>query len=127
MDFIRSSIGRKFVMAITGIGLVLFVIVHLIGNLSMFAGAEAINSYAELLKSSQIVLWSARIGLLALIVGHVAAAISLKRENGRSTPSGLYEREHHSGAAFLADDDVFRNRYSYLYYFSSSSFYHHDY
>ena len=79
----KSSIGRKMLVALTGAGLTLFLLGHLIGNLLVFGGPEMFNEYAEFLHSMihGMGVWVARIGLLALIVIHVAATISLTREN----------------------------------------------
>ena len=64
--FLRSTIGQKIVMAISGLMLVGFVIAHMIGNLQIFIpdGGEALNTYAALLQGNQSVLWMARLGLL---------------------------------------------------------------
>ena len=60
MNLIRSllytSLGKKYLMGITGVLLCAFVLVHLLGNLALFAGQDAINSYAVLLKSKAAVL-----------------------------------------------------------------------
>ncbi len=78
-----SSIGKKLVVALTGIVLVLFLAGHLTGNLLMFVGREAFNEYAEFLKGSLhgAGIWIARIGLLVMLVVHVVATISLARQN----------------------------------------------
>ena len=82
----RSSLGKKYVMAITGFGLWIFVIVHMLGNLQIFLGPEKINSYAALLKATPALLWSARIGLLFIATLHVVAATQLVRANRRARP-----------------------------------------
>lgn len=81
-----SSLGRKYVMAVTGILLFLFVIVHMLGNLQIFLGPAAINEYAEALKSRPWLLWPARIGLLAVFLLHISAAIQLAIENRQARP-----------------------------------------
>jgi succinate dehydrogenase / fumarate reductase cytochrome b subunit len=82
----NSSLGRKYVMAVTGIALFLFVIVHMLGNLQIFLGPVTINEYALALKSRPWLLWPARIGLLAVFLLHVAAAIQLALENRQARP-----------------------------------------
>ncbi len=79
----KSSIGRKFIVALTGLALVLFLAGHLSGNLLVFVGKEAFNDYAEMLHHllHGAGVWIARIGLLMVTVLHVAATISLTREN----------------------------------------------
>lgn len=78
-----SSIGKKLIVAITGIVLVLFLAGHMAGNLLVFAGRDAFNEYAvflhELLHGAGI--WIARGGLLVALVLHVAATIALVRQN----------------------------------------------
>ena len=78
-----SSIGKKLVVALTGIVLVLFLAGHLSGNLLMFVGRDAFNEYARFLHSMLhgAGIWIARIGLLVALVLHVAATISLTRQN----------------------------------------------
>lgn len=82
----RSSLGKKYVMAITGLGLFLFVIVHMLGNLQIFLGPEHLNAYGKALKSTPALLWGARIGLLLMAVLHVTAAIQLALANRRARP-----------------------------------------
>jgi len=80
----RSSIGRKSLMAVTGAGLILFLLGHLSGNLLVFAGQDAINSYAEGLRAIPALLWGARIGLIVIFVVHLGLGISLRLENRRA-------------------------------------------
>jgi succinate dehydrogenase / fumarate reductase cytochrome b subunit len=73
-----SSVGSKIIVALTGIGLVLFVIFHMIGNLKMFQGWEAVNGYAYFLKHDLgLLIWIARGGLLAIFILHLGLAIRL--------------------------------------------------
>ena len=83
-----SSLGLKFVMAITGAGLFLFVIGHLVGNLQMFLPPEAINGYSKLLHASAELLWGLRIGLLTLVALHIWSAVRLTRLNRSARPRG---------------------------------------
>jgi succinate dehydrogenase / fumarate reductase cytochrome b subunit len=84
----QSSIGKKYVMAITGLGLFVFVIVHMLGNLQIYTGPEHLNAYARALKTTPALLWGARIGLLIITVLHVTAAVQLARANRRARPVG---------------------------------------
>lgn len=79
----KSSIGRKLIVAVTGLALVLFLAGHLSGNLLIYVGREAFNDYAQFLHHflHGAGVWVARIGLLIAVVLHVAATISLTREN----------------------------------------------
>jgi succinate dehydrogenase / fumarate reductase cytochrome b subunit len=86
-----SSLGKKYVMAITGLALLVFVILHMAGNLQIFLGREAINAYAAFLKSKPALLWTARIGLLAIVVMHITAALQLVSENNDARPVSYAE------------------------------------
>ncbi len=81
-----SSLGKKYVMALTGIALFLFVIGHLVGNLQVFGPPEAINAYAHFLKSKPGLIWGARLGLLATVGLHIAAALTLTAANKAARP-----------------------------------------
>jgi succinate dehydrogenase / fumarate reductase cytochrome b subunit len=86
LPLFSSPIGRKWIVAITGIVLVLFVIGHLLGNLSIFVGPDAMNSYAAFLKSTGEILWVVRIVLLTCVVLHIWFTITLWRENLAARP-----------------------------------------
>lgn len=87
LGFLKTSIGRKWVVALTGLFLIGFVIVHMAGNLQMFAATpDVINRYAYFLKANPLVLWGFRLALLAAAVLHIWAALSLARENRAAKP-----------------------------------------
>ena len=86
MNFLTTSTGKKYLMALSGLVLVFFVIGHLLGNLQVFLGPEAINRYAVFLRSTGELLWAARIGLLAMVVIHIWTAVSLTLENRAARP-----------------------------------------
>lgn len=92
-NLFTSSIGKKFIMAATGLLLFGFVVAHLAGNLQVFLGPEAINRYGNFLQSNIEILWPARIGLLVIIALHIWAAIELTMENraARPKPYAHYE------------------------------------
>jgi succinate dehydrogenase / fumarate reductase, cytochrome b subunit len=79
----NSSIGKKLVVALTGLAMVLFLAGHLTGNLLMYAGKEAFDGYARFLHEAGhgALIWVARLGLLVVLVLHVWATILLTREN----------------------------------------------
>ncbi len=81
-----STLGKKILMAVTGIILFGFVIGHMIGNLQLYLGAEQLNHYAELLQSNKAFLWSFRMVLLFCVGVHVLAAVQLWLRNRRSRP-----------------------------------------
>jgi succinate dehydrogenase / fumarate reductase cytochrome b subunit len=91
--FWRSTVGKKVVMAVTGIILVGFVIGHMLGNLQMFLGADAMNRYAAFLKSTGELLWVARGGLLAAAVLHIISAYQLTMINRAARPADYAKRE----------------------------------
>ncbi|MCP5517587.1 MAG: succinate dehydrogenase cytochrome b subunit [Verrucomicrobiales bacterium] len=81
-----SSVGKKLVMAATGLVLVLFVLGHMIGNLQVFLGPEALNRYAAFLQSNREVLWAVRLVLLTCVGLHVWSALKLSSENRAARP-----------------------------------------
>ena len=84
----RSTLGKKFIMALTGMGLFAFVVMHMVGNLQIFLGPQSINDYGYFLQSKPELVWGARLGLLAIVVLHIWAAISLSAENRAARPTG---------------------------------------
>ncbi len=97
----QSSLGKKYIMALTGLGLFAFVIIHMLGNLQIFLGPDPINSYAEFLKSKPALLWTARIGLLAIAALHITSAIQLIMINRRARPVD-YSTDKIVAASFAA-------------------------
>ncbi|MBL9209904.1 MAG: succinate dehydrogenase cytochrome b subunit [Opitutaceae bacterium] len=83
----RSSIGRKILMAVSGLVLVAFVVGHLVGNLQVFAHPDKINGYAQFLHNLGPLLWVVRIGLLVAVVVHIWAATVLTLENRKARGS----------------------------------------
>jgi succinate dehydrogenase / fumarate reductase cytochrome b subunit len=84
-----SSVGAKVLVALTGVGLVGFVVFHMIGNLKLFQGPDAINAYAYFLKHDLgAFLWVARAGLLGIFVLHIVLAVRLKLRSAAARPIG---------------------------------------
>lgn len=81
-----SSIGAKWVMGLTGLALLGFVLAHMAGNLLVFQGQEALNDYAKKLKDLGPILWAMRGGLLVVFVLHVATAMRISKENREARP-----------------------------------------
>jgi succinate dehydrogenase / fumarate reductase, cytochrome b subunit len=75
-------------MAVTGLLLLLFAIVHMLGHLQMFGGPEMYNAYANFLQRLWEVKWPVRVGLLALLILHVVLAIGLVARNRAARPIG---------------------------------------
>jgi len=91
MSLYQTAVGKKWVMALTGIGLMGFVLFHMLGNLKMYLGPEEFDSYAEGLREILVpilphsgFLWIMRAGLLAMFVLHLHAAYSLTIMNQRA-------------------------------------------
>jgi succinate dehydrogenase / fumarate reductase cytochrome b subunit len=91
--FFGSSIGKKVVMAVTGLVLYGFVVGHMIGNLQIYLGPKAINDYAEFLQHflHGQGIWMARGGLLVAVGAHVWAALTLTLSNWSARPVGYRE------------------------------------
>lgn len=81
-----STLGKKYLMAVSGVAMGLFVTGHMIGNLNLFLGPAAINRYAHFLQSLGELLWAARLGLLAMIGLHVWSAVALSAANKAARP-----------------------------------------
>jgi succinate dehydrogenase / fumarate reductase cytochrome b subunit len=95
-----SSVFKKVVMAVSGIILVLYLIAHMIGNLKVFAGRESFNGYSHWIRTigepavpAQTTLTIIRIVLLAAVIAHIWAAISLWRQAKRARPNGYVTKK----------------------------------
>lgn len=90
-----SSLGKKYIMALSGLVLVGFVVGHMVGNLQMFLHPDWINEYAYKLQNLPYgLLWVVRGVLLACVVAHIVTAILLVIENKRARPEGYVEKAH---------------------------------
>jgi len=82
--YFSSSIGRKQVVALSGFLLILFLIMHLSGNLLLYKGPEAFNAYAQFLESLGVIKVMARAGLIALFLTHIVFTVLLVIDNRRA-------------------------------------------
>jgi succinate dehydrogenase / fumarate reductase cytochrome b subunit len=80
------------------LGLVGFVLFHMLGNLQVFEGGDALNGYASLLRSMPILLWTARLGLLVVAAFHIVLAIQLVLRNRRARPVAYAVREYRNAS-----------------------------
>ena len=87
MQILKSVIGRKVFMAITGQCMVLFAIVHLVGNSSIFVGPDGINAYAKHLHDLGPLVWVFRAGMFAFVAIHICYGIQLTLENSAANPT----------------------------------------
>jgi len=85
---LTSAVGQKLIMAVTGVLLSLFVLGHMLGNLQIFQGAEAIDAYGRLLRREPALLWAVRLGLLAAVGLHIWAYLVLTRRSAKARPQG---------------------------------------
>ena len=93
--FLNSSIGSKLLVALTGIGLVLFVAQHVVSNMiGVFGGQDALNSYAAYMKADPLFLWTARSLILVALLVHVFLTLRLTLQNRAARPEkyGRYKR-----------------------------------
>lgn len=109
LNIYRSSTGRKFVMALSGIAIVGFVIAHLIGTLKIFLGPEETNAYGEALRElgghlvpRTHLLWVFRLGLIAAFSVHIQAAFSLDRRNRRARGNQSYAKRDYIAATYAS-------------------------
>ncbi|CAN5326621.1 succinate dehydrogenase cytochrome b subunit [soil metagenome] len=91
LSLYATSIGKKYVMAVTGIVLCLWLILHAVGNLKVFTGAQHFNEYGEFLRvigapvlGDSLLLWGVRALLLACLILHVVATVQLWRQDAAS-------------------------------------------
>jgi succinate dehydrogenase / fumarate reductase, cytochrome b subunit len=84
----HTSVGKKAVMAVTGIIMVAYLITHVLANLLVFQGPEQINAYSRFLHGTGGALWVARLVLLAALVLHVVAAVQLTARRQAARPVG---------------------------------------
>jgi succinate dehydrogenase / fumarate reductase cytochrome b subunit len=97
VEFYRSAVGKKWVMAVTGILIMGYVFAHMVGNLKVYMGAEEFNHYGEFLRDllvpllpRTVTLWLLRIGLIVAFAFHIHAAASLTLMNRRAHAEGGY-------------------------------------
>jgi succinate dehydrogenase / fumarate reductase cytochrome b subunit len=88
MKIWHSSLGKKYIMGISGFVLVFFIVTHLMGNLQLFVGPYWLNTYGQFLHERHEVLWPARIVLLTMVVLHIWSAFKLRAENQAARPVG---------------------------------------
>ncbi len=109
VEFYRSDVGRKWVMAVSGIVLLGYVLVHMIGNLHLYEGPAQVNEYGEALRDlgghlapRTFVLWVLRLGLTAAFVVHIHAAYSLWLKNRGKRPEDYKSKRDYIAASFAS-------------------------
>jgi succinate dehydrogenase / fumarate reductase cytochrome b subunit len=108
LRFWQSAVGKKWIMALSGIVLLLYVLAHMVGNLKLFLGETHLDEYAHWLRElgepvfpRTVVLWGMRIGLLAAFVLHIVTAYQLTRMN-RQARSGYQSPRDYVAANFAS-------------------------
>lgn len=101
LNVYQTAVGKKWVMAVTGMGLLGFVVVHMIGNLHIYEGPVQVHEYAEALRDlgghlvpRTFLLWVLRLGLIAMFAGHIHAAWSLSRLNHKANHQYASSRDY---------------------------------
>jgi succinate dehydrogenase / fumarate reductase, cytochrome b subunit len=109
LDLYSTAVGKKYVMGLTGIAMMGFVFFHMIGNLKMYQGAEAFDSYAAFLKKllyplapKESVLWILRGGLITMLLLHLHAAFSLTVLNRTARPVKYQSKRDYQIATFAS-------------------------
>lgn len=97
--FWMSNVGKKVLMALSGIILFLYVIAHLLGNLQIYLGSAVIDRYAHFLHSNEGMLWTARVVLLAAVLVHAIAGIQLWFRKREARPIAYRARENIQASA----------------------------
>jgi succinate dehydrogenase / fumarate reductase cytochrome b subunit len=87
LAFWNSSVGKKVVMAVTGVVMVLYLITHVLANLLVFDGPDRINRYAATLHATAALLWGARLVLLVAVALHIVAATQLTLRSRAARPA----------------------------------------
>ncbi len=96
LSLFDTSIGRKIMTGLTGLGLVAFVVIHLAGNLTLFVSSESFNAYAHKLESLGPLLYVAEIGLIAVFVFHIIFTIAVTMQN-KGARSNAYKVKGDAG------------------------------
>ena len=91
---VLTSVGSKVLVALTGLALAGFVVFHMLGNLQVFEGREALNTYAAFLREMPMVLWTARLSLFGVVLLHISMAVRLAWQNRQARPIGYAAREY---------------------------------
>jgi succinate dehydrogenase / fumarate reductase, cytochrome b subunit len=91
---LNSSIGLKITMALTGVILSGFVLVHMLGNLQVYQGAEALDAYGKLLRKEPALLWTFRLVLLSAVGLHIWAYLVLTRKNLHARSQSYQARKY---------------------------------
>jgi succinate dehydrogenase / fumarate reductase, cytochrome b subunit len=99
--FYQAAIGKKVVMAATGVVLFGYLVGHLLGNLQVYLGAERMDGYAAFLHATPTLVWSVRVLLLVCVVLHIVASIQLTVLKQEARPIG-YVKQQAIGSSYAS-------------------------
>ena len=112
LNLYQTAVGRKWVMALTGIGLLGFILIHMIGNLHVYEGPAKMHEYAESLRNlgsgilpRSLILWLLRLGLMVMFALHLHSAITLKEMSRKSSLNASFqggEKKYEGGREYIA-------------------------
>jgi len=109
LELYRSAVGKKYVMAVTGLVLMAYVFVHAVGNLKLYRGPASMNEYAHWLRTvgepalpSMALLWLVRVGLVVALALHIHAAYRLTVINRRARPQRYRSKRDYVAANFAS-------------------------
>ncbi len=102
LRFYDSTVGKKAVMAVSGVVLFGFVLAHMAGNLQIYEGPEKLNGYAKLLRAMPAALWGARLTLLLMVVLHIWSSVKLALLNKLEVRPAGYVRYKYQAAGYAA-------------------------
>lgn len=109
IDLYGTTVGKKWVMALTGIALMGYVLVHMLGNLKMYLGPADLNHYGEFLREllvpivpRTVALWGLRLGLIAAFAFHIHAAYSLTMMNRKARPTNYQSPRDYIAVSWAA-------------------------
>ena len=94
ISFYGSSVGKKILMAVTGIILFGFVFIHMVGNMQVYIGAEELNRYSHFLHSVPEILWLVRLAVIFSFAVHIVAAIQVWLQSRKARPIQYRVRRH---------------------------------
>ncbi len=101
IGFLSSTVGKKAVMAISGVVLFGFVVAHLLGNLQIFLGPDVFNTYARSLRHLPVLVWSVRIVLLIMVTLHIWISLQLAVAKSEARPIG-YTKHVSAGSTYAS-------------------------
>jgi succinate dehydrogenase / fumarate reductase cytochrome b subunit len=123
LNIYQTAVGKKYVMALTGIGLLGFVLVHMIGNLHLYEGPVQVNEYAEALRDlgghlvpRTLLLWVMRVGLIGAFALHIHSAYSLSLMN-RKADRAYADRRDYIAANYASRTMLWTGTITLLYIF----------